>query len=107
VGTTFRFKVNQQATVRFAFTQKLPGRKVGHRCVAPNRKNRHKPKCTRTVTRGKLSYSVGAGAHRLRFDGRLSKHKKLAPGRYTVIITATNGAGPPATKRLTFTIVKG
>jgi uncharacterized delta-60 repeat protein len=107
VGTTFRFKVNQAATMRFAFTQKVPGRKVGHLCVAPSKKNAHKPKCTRTVTRGKLSFSVGAGVHKVRFDGRLSKHKKLARGRYTLIITASNGAGPPATKKLTFTIVSG
>jgi uncharacterized delta-60 repeat protein len=106
VGTTFRFTVNQSATVRFSFTQKLAGRKVGHRCVAPSKKNRHNPKCARTVTRGALSFSVAAGPHKLRFDGRLSKHKKLPLGRYTLIITATSGSGPPATKRLTFTIVK-
>jgi uncharacterized delta-60 repeat protein len=107
VGTTFRFKVNQPATVRFAFTQKLPGRRVGHQCVSPTRKNRHKRNCTRSVTRGTLSFSVGAGAHRVRFAGRLSKHRRLAPGRYTLIITANDGAGPPATKKLTFTIVSG
>jgi uncharacterized delta-60 repeat protein len=107
IGTTFRFKLNQSAAVRFAFTQKLPGRKVGHRCVAPSKKNQHKPRCARLVTRGALSFRVGAGAHKVRFDGRLSKHKTLRPGRYTVVITARSGSGPPATKKLTFTIVKG
>ena len=107
VGTTFRFTLNGSASVRFAFIQKLPGRRVERRCVAVTVKNESKPKCARTVTRGTLSFSVGAGPHRVRFDGRLSKHKRLAPGRYTLIITATDGAGPPATKRLTFTIVSG
>jgi uncharacterized delta-60 repeat protein len=106
VGTTFRFTVNQPGTVRFSFTQRLPGRRVGHRCAAPSTKNRHKPKCTRTVTRSTLLFIVGAGAHQVGFDGRLSEHQKLAPGRYTLIISATGGAGPPATKTLTFTIAR-
>jgi hypothetical protein len=106
VGTTFRFTVNQPATVRFAFTQRLRGRRVGHGCAAQSTKNRHRPNCTRTVTRGTLLFIVGAGAHRVRFDGRLSEHKKLAPGRYALIITATGGAGRPATKTLTFTIAR-
>jgi hypothetical protein len=85
-GTTFRFRVNESVNVRFAFTR----RRHGHR-----------------VTRGALKFSVGAGAHRVRFQGRVSKHKKLAPGRYTLVITVSNAAGQRATKKLTFTIVKG
>jgi Bacterial Ig domain len=84
VGTTFRFTVNESVKVRFAFTQ----RKHGHR-----------------VTRGTLRFTVTAGAHKLRFNGRLSKRKKLPLGRYTVIITATNTAGQRAKAKLTFTIV--
>jgi hypothetical protein len=86
VGTTFRFTVNESLTVRFAFTQ----RRHGHR-----------------VTRGALRFTVVAGAHRLRFYGRLSKHRKLPLGRYTLIITATNAAGQRASQKLTFTIVAG
>jgi DNA-binding beta-propeller fold protein YncE len=85
VGTTFRFTVNESVKVRFAFTQ----RRHGHR-----------------VTRGTLRFSVGAGAHKVRFKGRLSKHKRLKPGRYTLIITATNIAGQRATAKLTFAIVR-
>jgi hypothetical protein len=82
VGTTFRFTLNASARVRFVFRQR--GRK-----------------------RGALSLSVGPGAHRVRFAGRISRHKKLTPGRYTLIITATNAAGQRATAKLTFTIVRG
>ena len=60
---------------------------------------------SRVVAVRDVSFSVGAGTHRVRFDGRLSKHRRLAPDRYTLIITATDGAGQPATKKLTFTIV--
>ena len=86
VGTTFRFTANESDKVRFAFTQRLSGRRK---------------------TRGALSYRVAAGAHRIRFQGRLSKHKRLRPGRYAMVITATNAAGQHATAKLKFTIVKG
>ncbi len=105
VGTTFRFTLNESARVRFVFEQLLPGRRVGGRCVAPTVSNLGKPKCTRSVPRGTLSFTVGAGAHKLRFQGRLSKHSRLAIGRYTLVITATNAAGQRATAKLTFTIV--
>ena len=91
--------------MRFAFTQKQPGRNVRGRCVARTSKNVGKPACTRTVTVGALSFAAGAGSHKVRFQGRTSKHNKLKPGRYTLIITATNTAGQRATARLTFTIV--
>jgi hypothetical protein len=82
VGTTFRFTVNEAASVRFVFTKR--GRK-----------------------RGTLSFNVGAGKHKLRFQGRISKHKRLKPGRYTLTITATNAAGQSASTKLKFTIAKG
>jgi Bacterial Ig domain len=106
VGTTFRFTLNEAAKIRFAFTQRLPGRTVGNRCVAPTSKNLHHHACLRTVTRRALSFSLGAGAHRVRFQGRISKHTKLNPGRYTLIITASNANGRSSPKTLTFTIVR-
>jgi hypothetical protein len=107
LGTTFRFTLNESAKVRFAFKQRLPGRLVGGRCLAPTAKNVGKTKCTRLLTRGSLSFSLDKGARKLRFQGRLSKHKKLPLGHYTLVITATNAAGQRTTARLTFTIVAG
>lgn len=107
VGTTFRFALNESARVRFAFTQRASGRRIKGRCVAPTRRNRHARRCTRILTRGLLSFTAAAGTHTVRFEGRISKRKKLGPGRYTLDITATNQAGQRATARLTFTIVKG
>jgi hypothetical protein len=107
VGTSFRFRIDQSVRVRFTFTQRLPGRRVGGRCVKPTATNLSKPRCTRLVTRGALSFSVGAGQHTVRFQGRLSKHKRLPIGRYRLRITATNAAGQRATANLTFTIVRG
>jgi hypothetical protein len=107
VGTTFRYTLNAPANVTFKFTQTAPGRKVGKKCVAQTAKNRRKPKCARTVTVGVISQAGLAGANRLSFVGRLPGAKKLAPGRYTVIVTATNSAGSSAAQKLSFTIAAG
>lgn len=106
IGTTFRFKLNVRVRMRFAFMQTTLGRRVGQRCVAQNKRNSGKPRCRRTVTAGTLSFSVRAGSHRVRFQGRISRRKTLPPGRYTLIMTATNAAGQRDRARLTFTIVK-
>lgn len=87
VGTTFRFRLNESATVRFAFKQQKCGHKCGH---------------------GALSYAVTAGRHKLSFEGRISGHRRLEPGRYTVTISATSAAGLRSQpRRLSFTILAG
>jgi 6-phosphogluconolactonase (cycloisomerase 2 family) len=107
VGTTFSFALNEQASVRFAFTQQLAGRKVKGKCVAQTKQNRRGGACKRTVTRGTLAFTGHSGPNRISFQGRMSRTKKLGPGRYTLIITATNGAGQHSSpKALSFTIVK-
>jgi hypothetical protein len=110
VGTTFRFVLNEAATVRFAFDQLLPGRKLRNgKCVAQTAGNRTNKACTRSVPRGSLSFNAGAGPHRLFFQGRVTRTNKLKPGTYTLTITATNAAGQRATKGplRSFTIVPG
>jgi hypothetical protein len=106
VGTTFSFTLNTPAGVAFVFTQRVAGRRVGKRCVAPTRGNRRRAACGRTVVRGTLSFNRRAGRNRLAFQGRLSRTRRLAPGRYTVVITARNAfALPSVQRRLSFTIV--
>ncbi len=106
-GTTFSFSLNEQATVTFSFTQRLPGRKVGGKCVAQSANNLRKPACTRTVTAGTLTFTGHTGTNKVVFQGRVSSAKKLKPGRYTLAITATNSAGArSAPKSLSFAIVK-
>jgi hypothetical protein len=108
VGTTFRFTLSGPAIVRFAFAQLLPGRRVNGKCVAQSSANRNRRACTRLVARGALSKSASAGAHKLIFQGRLSRTRKLQPGTYTLTITATNTAGLSASRTLrTFKIIPG
>jgi PKD domain-containing protein len=106
VGTTFSFTLNMTATARFDFTQRASGRKVAGKCVAQTKRNRRKAKCTRTLTLGTLSFAAHAGANTVRFQGRLSRTRKLKPGHYTLLITATSSSGGrSAPQSLSFTIV--
>jgi hypothetical protein len=107
VGTIFSFTLNMPATARFDFTQRAGGRKVKGKCVAQTKHNRRKAKCSRTLTRGTLSFAVHTGVNTVRFQGRLSSTRKLKPGRYTLLITATSSSGGRSAPRsLSFTIVK-
>jgi hypothetical protein len=107
VGTTFSFSLNEHANVSFAFTQRVAGQKVKGKCVAKTRKNRMKPSCERTVTQGTLSFTGHTGTNGVSFQGRISASKRLRPGRYTLLITATDAAGQRSqTQSLSFTIVK-
>jgi hypothetical protein len=107
VGTIFSFTLNMPATARFEFTQRASGRKVKGKCVAQTKHNRRKAKCTRIRTLGTLSFAARAGANTVRFQGRLSRTRKLKPGRYTLLITATSSSGGRSAPRsLSFTIVK-
>jgi DNA-binding beta-propeller fold protein YncE len=106
LGTMFTFTLNESASVTFTFTQSVNGRKVGRTCVAQTSKNKSKRRCTRTVTAGTLTLSARAGASKVRFDGVLSKHAKLKPGSYTLLVTATASGKRSATRTLHFTIAR-
>jgi hypothetical protein len=59
------------------------------------------------VVKGTLSFTGHSGKNRVSFQGRISHSKKLLPGTYTLVITATNAAGQnSAPSRLSFTILK-
>jgi hypothetical protein len=107
VGTTISFVLNEPASVSFAFTQQLVGRKVKGRCVTQTKKNRHKPLCRRTLPQGALSFAGHTGLNKVVFQGRISPSKRLGLGAYTLGITATNSVGERSSPRsLNFTIVK-
>jgi hypothetical protein len=92
--------------VTFTFTEPAGGRKAAKKCVAQTNKNKKKHRCTRTVTAGILTFSGHAGTNKVRFQGVISKHKKLKPGSYTLLVTATVSGERPATRTLHFKIVK-
>jgi hypothetical protein len=107
VGTTFRFALNQQAVVSFAFSQQVGGRRVNGKCVAQTRANRRRRGCKRTVTQGTLTFAGHSGLNRVVFQGRVSRSKRLPLGAYTLRITAVNSAGQRSSPRsLNFSIVR-
>jgi alpha-tubulin suppressor-like RCC1 family protein len=104
IGTTFSITLNERAKVTLAFTHTIGGRKVARHCTAQTKKNRHKPKCSRTVTAGTLTFTAHPGVNKIPFKGRFSASKKLPPGRYTLVIIATASGKSSAPRNLTFTI---
>jgi PKD domain len=106
VGTSFSFRVNQAARVTLTFTQSSAGRKVKGKCQTPNKPNRKRPSCQRTLTRATLGFSVSAGHHAVKFQGHAGK-KKIPLGAYTLHVEATNATQQHSrTATLKFTVVK-
>jgi hypothetical protein len=104
-GTTFSFTLNEAATAHLSFTQALSGRSVAGRCVALTKHNSARHACRRTITAGALALAAGAGTDHVRFEGRLPAARKLKPGRYTMVLTATAGGLTSVPRSLSFTIV--
>ncbi len=107
VGTTISFRLSEAATVTLSFAQVSTGRRVGRRCVAPTRANRRRSRCTRYVGKGSLKRRAKRGRNRVRFQGRLTRTRRLGLGRHRVTIGATDGAGNRSRARTAFfTIVR-
>jgi hypothetical protein len=105
LGTTFSFTLNEPAAVTLTFSQSGSGRKVGRKCVAQNAHNKHKARCKRKVVAGTVTLAGHQGIDKVRFFGKLSSGKKLKPGRYMVVVTATIGGLTATSRPLTFTII--
>jgi len=107
IGTTISFRLSEPARSTVVFQRAQPGRRVGGKCVKPTAANRSRKACVRYVAAGKLPPFAGkAGANRVKFQGRLSRSKSLAPGTYRVVVRARDAAGNAAKKNgPSFTIV--
>jgi alpha-tubulin suppressor-like RCC1 family protein len=106
VGTTFSFRLNETAAVRFAFTQRLAGQLTGGRCLAPTPGVLGGARCTRTVTVAAVGFGGHAGLNRVRFQGRVPPHRRLRPGHYRLVISASNTSGRSNAVPLSFTITR-
>lgn len=73
--------------------------------MGQNKSNRRRPSCKRRVTVGTVPLPGHAGLDRIAFQGRLPRSKRLAPGRYSVLVTAKNSSGHSQTGTLRFSIV--
>lgn len=108
VGTTFSFTLSSAAAVKLTFTHGVLGHRVGRRCIAGAARqaaHRRASQCTRTVTAATLAFGGRAGRNQVAFDGRVSASRRLQPGAYSLVISASNSAGRSSAKPLRFTIV--
>lgn len=105
-GTTFRYRLSEEATVNIVIFQRRPGRRKAGRCVAPTRTLRKARKCRRIVVRGTLTRASRGGANRVAFSGRIGS-KRLPPGAYSATLIATDAArNTSRPKTISFVIVK-
>jgi Tol biopolymer transport system component len=107
VGTTISFRLDERAATTLTFERILGGRRVGSRCLKATRARRNLPRCKRYVAVGSLRQVADAGLRKVRFQGRLSTKRRLAPGAHRVVVGATDQAGNvsrPLTSS-TFTVV--
>jgi PKD repeat protein len=106
VGTTFSISLNEQATVGFSFLRHVNGRMAGRQCLAMTTRNAGRRICSRTVITGAFSFAGHSGMNKVDFQALISHANKLTPGRYTIVITATNATGQRSSpKSLGFTIM--
>lgn len=107
VGTTFSFALSESARYVLTFSRTTTGRRSKGRCVAQTKRNRRNRACVRIVAAGSLGLGGHAGSNRVSFQGRLTRVKRLALGRYSVSIIATDALGQRTKpQQLTFTIVR-
>jgi hypothetical protein len=105
-GTTFRFRLSEDARVLFTIERAQAGRRVGRRCVRPTRSNRRRRKCTRFVVVGRFAVAARAGTNTKKFSGMIGR-RALKSARHRAVLTATDAAGnTSAPKRLNFRVVR-
>jgi PKD domain len=108
VGTTFRFKLDRDASVRIAIERPLRGLRSGRRCLAPSRRLRRAGarRCTRRgVLLPALTRASHAGANAVPFSGRLGR-RALRPGRYRALLTPTADGRAGAPSGVRFRVVR-
>jgi hypothetical protein len=86
LGMTISFSLNMQAFITLKF-------------ISSASPQRH------SGPSGTLSFHAHAGTNTVRFEGRISKRRKLKPGRYKLIISARASGRHSASRSLRFTIL--
>jgi len=101
IGAQVTYTLSAAAMGTFSVERRLPGRKVGKRCVKQTKANRTKKKCSRFKSmKGSFTHSGQAGTNSFKFSGRLTG-KALKPGSYRLV-----GNAGSVSKTASFRIVK-
>lgn len=105
-GTTFRYRLDRAAAVKFTIEQRIKGRRVGKKCRTKTKKNARRKSCVLYKRKGTLSARGKTGVNRKRFNGRLRK-RALRAGRYrATAVATTTDKFKSAPKRVSFRIVR-
>lgn len=105
LGTTFRYTVSEDATVRFKIERKTLGRLVGGKCRPRTSANAARKKCPLFKKLGSREQAGKAGANQLPWNGKLHG-RPLPPGPYRATAVATDAAGGRSLpKRATFRVL--
>lgn len=101
-GNKVSYSLSEAATVKLLLEKKLPGRKVGRKCVRQTKKNKSHKRCPRFKRIAQFDGPGVPGSNKVTLPGG----KKLKPGTYRLTMTATDVAGNTATKVVKFTVKK-
>jgi hypothetical protein len=93
-GSQVLYRLSEAARVTFRVEKRTIGRKASRkRCAKLTKANKRRGRCVRYVrVAGSFSDKGEAGLNVVRFTGRIGG-RKLAPGRYRLVGTATDKAG--------------
>jgi hypothetical protein len=101
---SFRFSLDEAASVRVKIQRVMPGRREAGACRKPSARNRDARRCTRRVLVTSLTKKGTSGANRVRFPGKV-RGRALPKGRYQALVIATDAAGNrSASRRTSFTV---
>ena len=103
-GTTFVFRLSEDARTTITIARRLQGRRKGERCVKPRSGLRRR--CTRLAHDGDARRArTRAGRNRIAYTGR-TRRRALRPGRYRATVRAVDAAGNRSAPRaVDFTVV--
>jgi hypothetical protein len=108
VGTTISFGLSEAANATLTFQSAKPGRKSGKNCVKQTSGNKTHPSCSRYVNAGSISVNARDGKNKVKFQGLITRTRKLSLGTYRVVVGARDAAGNKSSRNgPTFTIVQG
>jgi hypothetical protein len=107
IAAKVSYAVSKPATVTFTVQRLRSGRRVGKRCLAPARRRRHAPKCTRATTlKTTFPHAAQSGANAFTFTGRLAG-RALPRGSYRLRAVAADAGGATSGREsLAFRIVR-
>lgn len=103
-GSLLSYHDSQAAVTTISVQRPAAGTPKRRRCVTLPKGAKPRPRhCTRYLTITSLTHDDHAGVNRLRFTGRVARHK-LPPGRYRLLAIARNGARTSAPRQVRFQI---